>query len=376
MYCITDEQIEYILNDIRRNGVETEDLQLNLLDHICCIIEQELKENDDFEPFYQLTLKRFYEKNLREIEDETINLLTFKNYYAMKKVMINSGAVAVAAFIIGSLFKSMHWPGASVLFTLGLGTFSLLFLPLMFVVKSREVKASAEKFVVGVATAVGMLFSLAILFIIMHWPGANVLLFTSIGGAAFVLLPAYFFTGIRHPERRLNTIIMSIILVGIIGLQFSLVRLRPSGSQSKMQTENYVQTQQLLQKLQGNTKMSDDAAKINGICEQLKKYVMQKTIGMPAIPADYKEINLTLNERSLGPEFDVNGSGAQLLADLRSKVNKYNGSQQILPANQAMLQTEPGMAGKTFTNLTLLASVTQLQMYLAIAENNKAAVVE
>ena len=59
MYCITDEQIDYILNDIRRNGVETEDLQLNLLDHICCIIEQNLDEYDDFESFYQQIIKQF-----------------------------------------------------------------------------------------------------------------------------------------------------------------------------------------------------------------------------------------------------------------------------------------------------------------------------
>ena len=44
MYNLSEQQIEYILNDIRRNGVEMEDLQLNLLDHICCIIEQNLKE--------------------------------------------------------------------------------------------------------------------------------------------------------------------------------------------------------------------------------------------------------------------------------------------------------------------------------------------
>ena len=44
MYYLSDQQIEYILNDIRRNGVEMEDLQLNLLDHICCIIEQNLEE--------------------------------------------------------------------------------------------------------------------------------------------------------------------------------------------------------------------------------------------------------------------------------------------------------------------------------------------
>ena len=86
MYCITEQQIAYILNDIRRNGVETEDLQLNLLDHICCILEQTLKEDDDFERFYHQTIKQFYRKELREIEEETINLLTFKNYYSMKKI--------------------------------------------------------------------------------------------------------------------------------------------------------------------------------------------------------------------------------------------------------------------------------------------------
>ncbi len=77
MYCLSDEQIDYILNDIRRNGVEMKDLQLNLLDHICCIIEQELKEGDDFGHFYQQTIRRFYRNNLREIEEETIDLLTF-----------------------------------------------------------------------------------------------------------------------------------------------------------------------------------------------------------------------------------------------------------------------------------------------------------
>ena len=60
MYAVSEQQIEYILNDIRRNGVEMEDLQLNLLDHICCIIEQNLKEGDDFEGFYRKTVKQFW----------------------------------------------------------------------------------------------------------------------------------------------------------------------------------------------------------------------------------------------------------------------------------------------------------------------------
>ena len=97
-----------------------EDLQLNLLDHICCIIEQNLKDGDDFESFYQKTIKQFYKKQLWEIEEETITLLIFKNYYAMKKSMIVSGVISVAALVCGPLFKTMHWPGANALLLLGI----------------------------------------------------------------------------------------------------------------------------------------------------------------------------------------------------------------------------------------------------------------
>src|SRR5690349_18435347 len=99
MYCITDKQVDYILDDIRRNGIEMEDLQLNLLDHICCIIEQQLEEDGDFERFYHATVRQFYKHDLHEIEEETINLLTFKNFYQMKKFMLMSGLFSAVTFI-------------------------------------------------------------------------------------------------------------------------------------------------------------------------------------------------------------------------------------------------------------------------------------
>jgi hypothetical protein len=76
MYTLTDEQIDFILTDIKQRGVEMEDLQLNLLDHICCIIEQDLSPGSDFESFYRKTIPRFFKKELREIEEETLYLLT------------------------------------------------------------------------------------------------------------------------------------------------------------------------------------------------------------------------------------------------------------------------------------------------------------
>ncbi|MES2703288.1 MAG: hypothetical protein V4649_11645 [Bacteroidota bacterium] len=378
MYCITDEQIEYILSDIRRNGVDTEDLQLNLLDHICCIMEQELKENDDFERFYHATVKRFYRHDLREIEDETINLLTFKNFYAMKKVLIATGACSVFAFIAGSAFKFMYWPGASMLLTLGIGSFSLLFLPLLVILKTREARAASDKFVVATASVVGAVFSIAILFIVQHWPGANVLLMSAIGLAAFVLLPAYFFTGIRRPEARLNTILVSIILVGIIGLQFTMVRLAPrsSGSQRQIKMDNYVQAESSLRQLQSLSPASEDAAAINTLCDQVKSLVLNQAIGQPAIPANYENTQLILNENALGREFAGNGVGVHLLATLRDAFSKYTAAggnaalQQMI--SRSILRTEPSEAAKLYSNLSLLQSITQLQTQLAIGENTKA----
>ncbi len=379
MYCITDEQIEYILSDIRRNGVDTEDLQLNLLDHICCIIEQELKVDDDFERFYHATVKRFYRRELREIEEETINLLTYKNFYAMRKVLIACGAFSVFAFISGSVFKFMYWQGASALLTLGIGSFSLLFLPLLFLLKAREAKAASDKFVAALGCAVGAMFSIAILFIVQHWPGANMLLFSSIAIAAFVLLPAYFFTGIRKPEARMNTIVVSIILVGVIGLQFTLVNLRPSRSQQKIKMDNYVQGELLLKQLQA-TPGSKDAAAIDALCEQVKALVLEHSIGQRSIPADYEQTQLLLKEGSLGPEFANNGSGVQLLENLRQAFGKYTAAggnadlQQIV--SRSILRTDPGEMEKIYSNLSVLESINQLQTHLALAEHSKAVAVK
>ncbi len=228
MYCLTEQQTDFILNDIRRRGVEMEDLQLNLLDHVCCIVERDLKEGDDFESFYQKTIKQFFKRELWEIEEETITLLTFKNYYTMKKTMIWSGALSVVALLCGSFFKIMHWAGAGPMLLLGIATLSLVFLPLLFVLKARESQNMRDKMVAATGTLVGILVSMATLFKIMHWPGSGFLWLATSAVSILVFIPLFFFTGIRKPETKMNTIITTIILVGATGLLFSLTNVRPS----------------------------------------------------------------------------------------------------------------------------------------------------
>ena len=241
MFVLSEQQVNFILDDIRRNGIELEELQLSLLDHICCVIEEEMSPETNFETLYSTVLPRFFEKELREIQEETDLLITFKNYYAMKKVMLNTGIFSAFTFIIGAVFKMMHWPGAGVLLLLPIAIISLVFLPLLFLIKSKETKEKREKTTLGVGVIFGIVLSLSGLFKVMHWPGANAMWLTALAILFLLFLPMHFFGGIRNPETKTNTIISSILILMAGGLFFTLTDLsstREKLEELSVQTDN------------------------------------------------------------------------------------------------------------------------------------------
>ncbi len=73
MYCLSDQEVDFILKDIITRGIITEGIQQNLLDHICTMIEQDLEQNGDFKEFYFSIIKTFYRHDLSEIEKEARN---------------------------------------------------------------------------------------------------------------------------------------------------------------------------------------------------------------------------------------------------------------------------------------------------------------
>jgi hypothetical protein len=373
MYNLSEEQIDYILSDIRRNGVDMENLQLNLLDHICCIIEQELKENDDFEHFYHKTIKQFYKKELREIEEETINLLTFKNYYAMKKAMIWSGAFSAMAFIIGSLFKIMHWPGAAILLVLGITAFSLVFLPMVLMLKTKEAGTTRNKVVITVGILVGIMYCLSTMFLVQHWPGARIMWFSTLLLSFFVLIPIYFFTGIRKPETKMNVIVTTIIMLGVLGTQFTITAIRPpTDTQGKAYT--YLQSEELLHNAMAKYPATDQTTiSIQKTCELLKQFILKQDIGMSPIPPNFEDAGITIRERHVN-SIVGEGEGKQLLQRLRNEVDKYNADNAVkIPVVHTIL--EPGFTEKQFcSSLFAVTNITQLQLFLANTGSNKIAI--
>ncbi len=363
MYQISDEQVDYIIDDLRKNGIETDDLLNNLLDHICIIIEQDLADGKDFQQYYHTVVTRFYTRDIKELEEETTNLLTFKNYYAMKKTMIVAGAISVITLAFGSLFKVMHWPGANVLLLSGIVFFSLLFLPILFLLKVKEVKTTRDKAVIALSSVVGILFCIATLFTFMHWPGANVMRLLSIGISALILLPLYFFTGIRNPETRLNTIMTSVILAGVTSLLFAMVNLRPSTVYEDIRVNSYqlnetvlseMKQQMLTSELPAETKAQIE--KINTLCEKIK------SIEKDDYPKDY-----VLREGSPSKAFFGDGAGIKLIAELRAAATAYNQThaKAPLPIANSILDAPAHKLGHMYSNVALLNNITQIQLYLA-----------
>lgn len=374
MYPLSDQQTDYILSDIRRRGVEMEDLQLNLLDHICCLIEQNLKEGEDFEAFYKQTIPKFFKHELWEIEQETITLLTFKNYYAMKKTMITSGAVAVIALLGGSFFKIMHWPGAGVMLVFGIGILCFLFLPLMFLLKAREASGARDKLVAGLGTLVGILLCLSTLFKLMHWPGATMLWLTTSAVSIFLFVPIYFFSGIRRAESKVNTIVTTIILVGATGLLFSLTAVRKSAKLTFLETKTFYKNEQLLKDLRAKAVVNEEKnhvyAQIHVICDKLKSIILMENTGVAQLPADFESQGIVIYEGGLGEAFRRDGEAVKLMHELKSLVTKYNSGQKQ-PAGISLDNTI--FEGKPegifiYSNLAVLNALNQLQMMLAASE--------
>lgn len=237
MLSLGDVEVDFIEYDLKSRGIVSEDLRDDLLDHICCIIESELSDKTKFHEYYEHILPRFFKKELSEIQTETDNLIRFKNFYTMKKILKISGMATVAFTLFGALFKTLHYPGAGFLIATGGFLFSFLFLPLLIIIKFRDKDSTADRYVFGFGFLLAMLMCIGLIFKLMHWPGATKLMLYSTVTFTFLYVPVYFFTRIKRPDVQFNTIVNSVLMIACGGIFYSLFDLRYSQqfSQNRMQ---------------------------------------------------------------------------------------------------------------------------------------------
>jgi len=254
MHSLSDVEVDFIESDLKSRGIVSEDLRDNLLDHICCIIENEKREETDFYEYYDRILPRFFKKELSEIQTETDNLLKFKNFYIMKKILNYSGAATVVLTILGALFKSFHLPGAGILIILGGFSFSIIYLPLLIILKLKDEESKIDKLVQSFGLILAIFLTAGVLFKIMHWPYANNLMFYSTLLFTFIFVPVYFITRFRNPEKKFNTAVNSVLMIAVGGIFYSMFDMSYSRKYEQLMVANHIYIHENAEKLRNSNK--------------------------------------------------------------------------------------------------------------------------
>ena len=210
-----DDNYDRIRSDLIRLGLSYDRLLDDMLDHVCCMVEEFMEQGSDFEASYHQVLDSIGEKSLPEIQHQTLLNLD-KKFQRMKNFTYLFGLSAAIITIVGSLFKRMHWPGAGVLITVGMMLIVFVFLPLFFITSHREQteRKNPVYAIVGYLTIAFLLA--AAVFKIMHWPGAGYLVYGSIGFILIGFIPLYVVNVFQKSgKEKANLPYIVMLLVGI-----------------------------------------------------------------------------------------------------------------------------------------------------------------
>jgi hypothetical protein len=227
MRNLTDEQIDFIADDIRIRGVFTQSLQEDLLDHICCFIEEQPDDERPFAEIYRQALEAFGQQGLQGIQDETLFLINRPYQNAMKKFAYITGAIASISLVAGALFKIQHWPGANLMLLIGTLTLSMFFIPYFFYVNLKEQTEKKSKVVAALGLITALFLCAGALFKLLHWPGAT-LIIGGFGVFFLVFLPLYIMNGVRNPQTKVASISNGFLFAAIGGFVMLLSFQQPS----------------------------------------------------------------------------------------------------------------------------------------------------
>jgi F0F1-type ATP synthase assembly protein I len=387
MYKVSDEQIEFILDNIKANGVVIEDLQYNLLDHICCIIEHEMPEEEDFYKFYEYIMPRFFNKELREIQAETEQLLTFKNYYAMKNILKTSGLISVGLILLGAIFKTMHWPGASISIALGGLIFSLLFLPLMIVLKFKDEESITDKLVLSFGFFLAMAISMGMMFKFMHWPYANFLMNWGLTLFVFTYVPLYYITRVRRAELRFNTTVNTILMMVCGGMLYGLsnIGVRETPKESLIASHQYMeynikqlsaantQLHKLVEEPHNSAQFIATSTQLFEVIENTKANLVAQSEGIAfeqALLFDITSLKYPNDFKVVNTHF-VDKTGTYSLNTLMQNVEQYN--KQVLtnfPNSEEKKIAVEKLQLEDTTLAVVLQQLTQIQLHVVSSENS------
>ena len=188
-----ESQIERIADTVNKSNIASAEMKEDLIDHLCCIAEDEMSKGRDFETVYQTVLP----KRLNEIQNETVFLFTSKSRKKLDRTMYVSGFIAFTGVLITVVMKILHLPFAQ----LALITTHCVILLVLFptiIIRMMKQKTGKKRIPYfgfkGVLIHVGgLLYIVSAVFQIFHWPGSLIILLLATIFCYLAIFPLFFF---------------------------------------------------------------------------------------------------------------------------------------------------------------------------------------
>ena len=214
--------IDQISNDIRKQEITFPHLADELIDHICCDVEYEMKNGLSFHDAYLVVKEKMGSRRLKEIQEETLYAVDTK-YRQMKSTMKISAIAGTVMLGFAALFKVMHWPGSGILLTLGAFTLAFVFMPSALTVLWKETHSSKRLFLYISAFITAMLFIIGVASKVQHWPLAALILMVASLSGIFAFIPALLASKLKDQENRSKRIVYILGAAGLIFYTLALL---------------------------------------------------------------------------------------------------------------------------------------------------------
>lgn len=191
MYLLSIKQIQRIEQDVLQENITFSHLHHDLVDHVCCDVEERVKKGIEFELAYTQVRQEIGLKGLKQIQQETL-LLIDKKYRMMKKSMKTMGTLALALLALAVVFKFQHWPGAGSMMSLGFIIICFMFYPSLLYTMYKEVSSKKQAGLYVFAFLGGLLFMTGIYLKVQHWPHATLMFSAGSFSLLLLLIPVFF----------------------------------------------------------------------------------------------------------------------------------------------------------------------------------------
>ena len=188
---LNDFQIGKIADTVNEGAISSVEMKEDLIDHLCCIVEDEMSKGKDFETAYQAAFKRISPNGLDEIQNETVFLFTSKSRKRLDRTLYVTGFIALTGVLASIVMKTLGIPGGGIVLFTSFLVAIFVFFPAVFIRLFRDVSGKKSiYFYFGFVGTMSLVIS-AFLYV-MHWPGASLFMFLAITLVYIALFPLFF----------------------------------------------------------------------------------------------------------------------------------------------------------------------------------------